>query len=93
MVVALIIALAVVVAVALLCFKGVTIRYDKHFTINDKRNQHSLTEAQLQHIEDLINQTNTPPSRPGEDDEPIFQGSMDKVIENIHDLFGPETNK
>ena len=90
MVTALIIASASVAITALLCFKGVTIHYDKRFTIDDKRIHSTLTENQVQKLEDSINQTNSKVQELPEDNKGI-SGAMDIVIENLHDIFGPET--
>lgn len=94
MVTTLIIASASVACVALLCFKGVTIHYDKRFTISDERLHTTLTENQVQRLEDSINQ-NKPKVQeiPEEENSRGITGSMDAVIENLHDIFGPETTE
>lgn len=88
MVIALFISLAVVGSVALLCFKGITVRYDKKFTVEDNRNKSRLTEEELKLLESKLNAAN--PKTPTVDDDKYIPGPMDAVIAEIHDLFGPE---
>ena len=88
MVIALFISLAVVGSVALLCFKGITVRYDKRFTVEDNRNKSRLTEEELKLLESKLNAAN--PKTQAVDDDKYTPGPMDAVIAEIQDLFGPE---
>jgi hypothetical protein len=88
MVIALFISLAFVGAIALLCFKGITVRYDKKFTIEDNRNKSRLTEEELKLLEAKLNAAN--PKTQTVDDDKYTPGPMDAVIAEIQDLFGPE---
>lgn len=88
MVVALFISLAVVGSVALLCFKGITVKYDKSFTVEDNRNKSRLTEEELKLLESKLNAVNPKPETV--DDDKYIPGPMDAVISEIQDLFGPE---
>lgn len=90
MVTVLLISLAIVGSVALLCFKGITIRYDKKFTIEDNRNKTSVTLEDLKALESKLN-TNGRPAAYIENED-IAPGPMDAVISEIQDLFGPENN-
>ena len=88
MVIALFISLAVVGSVALLCFKGITVKYDKRFTVEDNRNKSRLTEEELKLLESKLNAAN--PKTQAVDDDKYAPGPMDAVIAEIQDLFGPE---
>ena len=88
MVIALFISLAVVGSVALLCFKGITVKYDKKFTVEDNRNKPRLTEEELKLLESKLNVTNLKTQTV--DDDKYAPGPMDAVIAEIQDLFGPE---
>lgn len=88
MVIALFISLAVVCSVALLCFKGITIKYDKRFTVEDNRNKHTLTAEELKALEVKLNAND--PKTVTIDTEKFAPGPMDAVIAEIQDLFGPE---
>ena len=90
MVVALFIGLAIVGSVALLCFKGIIIKYDKHFTIEDNRNKHTLTPEELKNLENKLNADKT--SATVIDTDKFAPGPMDSVIAEIQDLFGPEND-
>lgn len=82
------ISLAIVCSIALLCFKGITIKYDKHFTIEDNRNKPKLTEEELKLLESKLNVAD--PKTQAVDDDKYVPGPMDAVIAEIQDLFGPE---
>lgn len=90
MVIALFISLAVVGSVALLCFKGITVRYDKKFTVEDNRNKSRLTEEELKLLESKLNASNPKPQTV--DDDKYTPGPMDAVIAEIQELFGPEND-
>lgn len=87
MVSALFIALGLVGVTALLCFKGITIRYEKTFTVEDKRNGCYLTPTQIKDLEEEANGTGK--GTVNIDPENQHVGSMDGVIATIQDLFGP----
>lgn len=83
MVVALSVSVAVISAIALLCFKGIKINYNKTFTINDNRK--ILTVEQAETLEKKLNPDKT------EDKKDIsIRAPMDTVLGNIADIFGPE---
>lgn len=84
------ISLAIVGSIALLCFKGITIKYDKRFTIEDNRNKHTLTQEELKVLENKLNADKT--SATVIDTEKFAPGPMDSVIAEIQDLFGPEND-
>lgn len=88
MVIALFISLAIVGSIALLCFKGITVRYDKHFTIEDNRNKSRLTEEEFKLLEAKLNETNSKIQTVNNNE--YIPGPMDAVIAEIQDLFGPE---
>lgn len=75
-------------AVALVCFKGIHIKYDKKFTIEDKRMQAQLDHSEVQQLEKKLNEQNN-----NDDDDEKTVGPMDAVITQIHDLFGPEPDQ
>lgn len=84
MVTALIISIAVIAVVALLCFKGIKINFNKTFTINDNRK--ILTVEQAQDLEKKLN-----PDRVKDDkDETPVGAPMDAVLGTIAEIFGPE---
>ena len=76
-------------AVALVCFKGIHIKYDKKFTIEDKRIQAQLDHVEIQNLEKKLNEQNNT----GNSDDEKTVGPMDAVIAEIHDLFGPEPDQ
>ena len=82
------ISLAIVGSIALLCFKGITIKYDKHFTIEDNRNKRTFTQEELKILETKLNADNN--SATVIDTDKFAPGPMDAVIAEIQDLFGPE---
>ena len=84
------ISLAIVGSIALLCFKGITIKYDKHFTIEDNRNKYNLTQEELKNLENKLNADKT--SATVIATEKFAPGPMDSVIAEIQDLFGPEND-
>ena len=76
--------LAVVLCAVLLVKYGITINYNKKFTIDDKRAH--LTTEQLQVLEQNLNKDTTVNKK-----EPEYPGGpMDSVIAEIQNLFGPE---
>lgn len=76
--------LAVVMCTVLLVKHGITINYNKKFTIDDKRAH--LTSEQLQVLEQNLNKDTTVNNK-----EPEYPGGpMDSVIAEIQNLFGPE---
>ena len=80
-------------AVALICFKGINIKYDKTFTVDDKRIQAQMDHEELQRLEKKLNeQKNSEGNADSSDDEKTV-GPMDAVIAEIHDLFGPEPDQ
>lgn len=93
MVTVLLISLAVVAAVALLCFKGITIRYDKRFTIEDNRNKTNVTIEELKALESRLNVNGKNTSNVNPGNLEVAPGPMDAVISEIQDLFGPENNE
>lgn len=89
MVTALFISLALVGSVALLCFKGITVKYDKKFTVEDNRNKHTLTQDELKLLEAKLNTSSKDNSIDTDKFEP---GPMEAVIAEIQDIFGPDNN-
>jgi len=84
MVATILVSIAVVSAVALLCFKGIKINFNKTFTINDNRKM--LTAEQTQALEKKLN-----PDRVEDDkDETPAGAPMDSVLGTIAEIFGPE---
>lgn len=78
------ITLAAVLCTVLLVKYGITINYNKKFTIDDKRAH--LTPEQLQVLEQNLNKDTTVNKK-----EPEYPGGpMDAVIAEIQNLFGPE---
>ena len=90
MVIALFISLAFVGSIALLCFKGITVKYDKRFTVEDNRNKPRLTEEELKLLESKLNVDAFKTQTVDYDDDKYAPGPMDAVIAEIQDLFGPE---
>ena len=79
--------LAVILCTVLLVKYGITINYNKKFTIDDKRAH--LTSEQLQVLEQNLNKDTTVNKK-----EPEYPGGpMDSVIVEIQNLFGPETEE
>ena len=79
-------------AVALICFKGINIRYDKTFTVDDKRIQAQMDHEELQRLEKKLNEQNTTGNNTKDANEDVI-GPMDAVIAEMHDLFGPEPDQ
>ena len=79
-------------AVALICFKGINIKYDKSFTVDDKRIQAQIDHEELQRLEKKLNEQNTTGNNTKDANEDVI-GPMDAVIAEIHDLFGPEPDQ
>ena len=81
-------------AAALICFKGVHIKYDKSFTIDDKRIQAQMDHEELERLEKKLNEQNNPGNntKDSNEDETVV-GPMDAVIAEMHDLFGPEPDQ
>lgn len=76
--------LAVILCTVLLVKYGITINYNKKFTIDDKRAH--LTSEQLRVLEQNLNKDTTVNNK-----EPEYPGGpMDSVIAEIQNLFGPE---
>ena len=79
-------------AVALICFKGINIKYDKTFTVDDKRIQAQMDHEELQRLEKKLNEQNTTGNNTKDANEDVI-GPMDAVIAEMHDLFGPEPDQ
>ena len=79
-------------AVALICFKGINIKYDKSFTVDDKRIQAQMDHEELQRLEKKLNEQNTTGNNTKDANEDVI-GPMDAVIAEMHDLFGPEPDR
>ena len=79
-------------AVALICFKGINIKYDKTFTVDDKRIQAQMDHEELQRLEKKLNEQNTIGNNTKDANEDVI-GPMDAVIAEMHDLFGPEPDQ
>ena len=79
-------------AVALICFKGVNIKYDKTFTVDDKRIQAQMDHEELQRLEKKLNEQNTTGNNTKDANEDVI-GPMDAVIAEMHELFGPEPDQ
>lgn len=81
-------------AAALICFKGVHIKYDKSFTIDDKRIQAQMDHEELERLEKKLNEQNTTGNNTKDaNEDEVFVGPMDAVIAEMHDLFGPEPDQ
>lgn len=79
-------------AVALICFKG--IKYDKNFTVDDKRIQAQIDYEELQRLEKKLNEQNIIGNNTkGSNEDETVVGPMDAVIAEMHDLFGPEPDQ
>lgn len=79
--------IAVILCTVLLVKYGITINYNKKFTIDDKRAH--LTSEQLRVLEQNLNKDTTVNNK-----EPEYPGGpMDSVIAEIQNLFGPETEE
>ena len=79
-------------AVALICFKGINIKYDKSFTVDDKRIQAQMDHEELQRLEKKLNEQNTTGNNTKDANEDVI-GPMDAVIAEMHELFGPEPDQ
>lgn len=81
--------LCLVGSVALICFKGIKVSYDKSFTVDDKRIQAQVDIEELKRLEEKLNKADPKSSetKPSDGEESV--GPMDSVIAEIHDLFGP----
>ena len=79
-------------AIALICFKGINIKYDKSFTVDDKRIQAQMDHEELQRLEKKLNEQNTTGNNTKDANEDVI-GPMDAVIAEMHDLFGPEPDQ
>ena len=81
-------------AVALICFKGINVKYDKSFTVDDKRIQAQMDHEELQRLEKKLNEQNTTGNniKSSNEDETVV-GPMDAVIAEMHELFGPEPDQ
>lgn len=84
MVATIFVSIAVVSAIALLCFKGIKINFNKTFTINDNRKM--LTAEQTQALEKKLN----PDRVEDHKDETSVGAPMDSVLGTIAEIFGPE---
>ncbi len=79
------VAIAIVASVAILSFKGITVRYDKHFTIEDKRGQHFSKEDLVKMEQDI----NKKPEKEVAPEVKNPESPMNKAIETLQDIFGP----
>ena len=79
-------------AVALICFKGINVKYDKSFTVDDKRIQAQMDHEELQRLEKKLNEQNTTGNNTKDANEDVI-GPMDAVIAEMHELFGPEPDQ
>lgn len=79
-------------AVALICFKGINIKYDKSFTVDDKRIQAQMDHEELQRLEKKLNEQNSTGNNTKDANEDVI-GPMDAVIAEMHELFGPEPDQ
>lgn len=79
-------------AVALICFKGINIKYDKTFTVDDKRIQAQIDHEELQRLEKKLNEQNATGNNTKDANEDVI-GPMDAVIAEMHELFGPEPDQ
>ena len=79
-------------AIALICFKGINIKYDKSFTVDDKRIQAQMDHEELQRLEKKLNEQNTTGNNTKDANEDVI-GPMDAVIAEMHELFGPEPDQ
>lgn len=86
MVTGIIVGLAIIVAAIILSVRGIHIKYDKTFTIDDKRMSSNISPETLKQLENILN--TKPGVTPNQDIEQ-HSGPMDAVIAEIHDLFGP----
>lgn len=80
-------------AVALICFKGINIKYDKTFTVDDKRIQAQMDHEELQRLEKKLNEQKSSEGNADDFDDGKPVGPMDAVIAEMHDLFGPEPDQ
>lgn len=80
-------------AAALICFKGIHIKYDKSFTVDDKRIQAQIDHEEFQRLEKELNEQNTAGNNKASNEDEVFVGPMDAVIAEMHDLFGPEPDQ
>lgn len=80
-------------AAALICFKGIHIKYDKSFTVDDKRLQAQIDHEEFQRLEKELNEQNTAGNNKASNEDGVFVGPMDAVIAEMHDLFGPEPDQ
>lgn len=89
-----ILGLCILGATALICFKGISVKYDKTFTIDDKRIQAQVDAEELKKLEaKLNNQDKNQPNTDNKDSDTQAVGPMDSVIAEIHELFGPDPNQ
>lgn len=79
--------LCIVISVAIVSHKGINIKYDKTFTIDDKRTHSNLSAEDLKHIEERLNKQHIVQNN---DDTANSIGPLDSVIAEIQDLFGPD---
>lgn len=78
------ICVTVVFCVVLLTGKGITVKYDKTFQIDDLRTKNTVDPKIIELLEQKLNKTeNKTP------DTIEYEGSMDSVIATVQDLFGP----
>lgn len=87
MVATIFVSIAVVSAIALLCFKGIKINFNKTFTINDNRKM--LTIEQTQDLEKKLNPDRVKDDKDNKDEVPMG-APMDSVLGTIAEIFGPE---
>lgn len=80
-------------AIALICFKGIHIKYDKNFTVDDKRIQAQIDYEELQRLEKKLNEQKSSEGSANNPDDEGTIGPMDAVIAEMHDLFGPEPDQ
>lgn len=84
MVTGIIIGSAIIVAAIIISCKGIHIKYDKTFTIDDKRMSTNISPEMLKQLEEVLNKK---PEATGASFE--GNGPMDNVIAEIQELFGP----
>ena len=80
-------------AVALICFKGINIKYDKTFTVDDKRIQAQMDHEELQRLEKKLNEQKSSEGNADNSDDEKTVGPMDAVIAEMQELFGPEPDQ
>ena len=88
-IITIIICITVLVLTYFITKHGITVHYDKRFTIDDKRGTNFKPE-ELVALEKRVN-----PVKPQEpiniDEDKQQMGSMGAVIQNLQELFGPDS--